>query len=671
MFRPDQFVAVRALATALAVLLVRTAHGAAPLDDLEEQAFKQAAALADPSIVRIETIGGLDVVGNVLTGTGPTTGVVVSADGFIITSSFNFVSRPASVLVTLPDGRRFPADVVAGDRSKMLTLLKIEHAGLTPISAAPKNDLRVGQWAIALGRTYDNAFPNVSVGIISALGRIWGKAVQTDAKVSPANYGGPLVDVQGRAIGILVPLSPQGDGETAGVEWYDGGIGFAIPLEDVYAVLDRLKAGEQLKPGLMGVTFGDLGPLAGEPRIDRVRPESPADKAGIKVGDVIIEADGRPVARVAALRHILGTKYAGEPLALALRRGEETLKVELTLVAELLPWESAFLGILPARRASGPEATQTPEASGSPPAAGVEVREVLADSPAAKADLQRRDVITAAAGEPVANAAALLDRVSRVKPGEKIELTYRRDGRDHAVSVELATLPEDVPDELPSANIPSYEPPAGQEAPRTGRFTDKLPGGDQEFWCYVPQQYNPAYGYALLVWLHSGGDTQEASMMRLWQSHCDRRGMILVGPKAAEVSGWTPGEADFVRGVVEHLQAAYTIDPARIVVHGHGDGGQFAFHVAFRDRNLFRGIAAGSAPLRAPPPDNDPEFRQQLYVLCGEQDPLLPAVTQTVSGLKRLKFPVTFRQVPEAGESYPDAEIVDEIGRWIDALDRI
>jgi serine protease Do len=147
--------------------------------------------------------------------------------------------------------------------------------------------------------------------------------------------------------------------------------------------------------------------------------------------------------------------------------------------------------------------------------------------------------------------------------------------------------------------------------------------------------------------------------------------MILVGPKAAEVSGWTPGEADFVRGVVEHLQAAYTIDPARIVVHGHGDGGQFAFHVAFRDRNLFRGIAAGSAPLRASPPDNDPEFRQQLYVLCGEQDPLLPAVTQTVSGLKRLKFPVTFRQVPEAGESYPDAEIVDEIGRWIDALDRI
>jgi len=71
------------------------------------------------------------------------------------------------------------------------------------------------------------------VGILSATNRIWGKAVQTDAKISPGNYGGPLIDIRGNVIGILVPLSPQGQGEVAGAEWYDSGIGFAVPLNDM------------------------------------------------------------------------------------------------------------------------------------------------------------------------------------------------------------------------------------------------------------------------------------------------------------------------------------------------------------------------------------------------------------------------------------------------------
>ncbi len=145
------------------------------LERLEEQAFQQAAALADPSIVRIETVGGLDLVGQVLTGTGPTTGVVVSEDGYIITSSFNFVSNPSSVLVQLQDERRFPAEIVSQDRARMLTLLKIEAQGLIPLEAVPKEEIFVGQWSIALGRTYENSFPNISVGIISAVGRIWGR----------------------------------------------------------------------------------------------------------------------------------------------------------------------------------------------------------------------------------------------------------------------------------------------------------------------------------------------------------------------------------------------------------------------------------------------------------------------------------------------------------------
>src|SRR5579862_4594999 len=149
----------------------------ADLESKEEQAVKQAAAIVAPSLVRIETVGGLDRVGQVLTVTGPTTGIIVSADGYIISSAFNFAARPASILVTLPDGRRMPATQVATDKLKMLTLIKIEAEDLPVPQPAPAESFRVGQWSIALGKTLDET-PSISVGIVSALNRIWGKAIQ-------------------------------------------------------------------------------------------------------------------------------------------------------------------------------------------------------------------------------------------------------------------------------------------------------------------------------------------------------------------------------------------------------------------------------------------------------------------------------------------------------------
>lgn len=644
--------------------------GAVAADDLElreEQAFKQAAALADPSIVRIDTVGGLDLVGDLLTGSGPTTGVVVGADGDIITSSFNFASKPAGIIVTLPDGRRFPAEVVAADDARRLTLLKIDLARdkiqLPPLRPVPRSELRVGQWSIALGRTYDLAIPNLSVGILSAVNRVWGRAVQTDAKISPANYGGPLVDLDGRGIGILVPLSPQKTDETAGVEWYDGGIGFAIPLEDVYASLDRLKQGEHLKPGLMGVSFPDQGVLAGEAKIDRVRPESPADKAGLKVGDLIVEANGQPVARVPQLRHILGRLYAGDVVAIAFRRGSETLRTNVTLADKLVPYESGYLGILPERPAVHEAANGA--------AAGVAIRGVLAKSPAAEAGLQRRDVILRCDGKAVASASDLLDLIGRKRPGDACELVFRRDAIEQTISVVLAEVPDVVPEQLPAAVIPA--PPEGTvPAERLGRSGASLPGeAGRNYWRYVPAQYNPAYPHGLIVWLHPAGDTMEAAILKAWQQHCDRRGLILVAPLAGDLNGWTAGESELVREVVEQTQRDYTIDPQRICVHGLGAGGRFAWDAAFKHRELFRAVIAASAPLREIPPDNDPDFRLQTCSVVGENDPLRDKVERSVEVLRKLKFPARLIVLPDAGEAYPPAETVDELARWVDALDRI
>ena len=191
------------------------------------------------SVVRIETVGGLEKVDKVLVGTGPTTGVVVDPDGLIISSAFNFIQKPTSILVTLPGGKRLAAEIVARDYSRKVVLLKVDvEEPLKVPTAIPRDEMQVGQWTIAVGRTFGDEYPNVSVGVLSATNRIWGRAVQTDCKVSPANYGGPLIDIQGRVFGILLPLSPQGTSETAGSEWYDSGIGFCVPLVDVFVVLD-------------------------------------------------------------------------------------------------------------------------------------------------------------------------------------------------------------------------------------------------------------------------------------------------------------------------------------------------------------------------------------------------------------------------------------------------
>ncbi len=650
----------------------------AKLEELEEQAFKQAAALVSPSIVRIQTVGGLDRIGRVLTGTGPTTGLVVSADGYVISSSFNFASKPASVLVTLLDGRRFPAEIVANDKSRMLTLLKIEAKELVPATAAPKDSLKVGQWSLALGRTFDSPLPSMSVGIVSALNRIWGKAIQTDAKVSPTNYGGPLVDIEGRVMGVLVPLSSRGAGETAGVEWYDSGIGFAIPLADVYATLDRLKAGTDLRPGLMGITFKGRDIYAAAAEIDRVRYDSPAQKGGLKAGDVIVEVDGQKVVRQAQVRHAIGNKLAGDAIKVTVKRGDELVKADLTLVAELKAYESAFLGLLPIREGADADGKNV----------GVGVRYVYADSPAEKIGLKTRDRIIRFNDAEVTDAAALLDAVSRLRPQDEATLVYRRGDAEMTATVELSAVPNSILAELRSAAIPSpksddTDAKAGDEkktdkeksdadaGPKTGRFTETVAAHEHAYWAYVPDSYNPDYDYGLMVWIHPNGDTMEAAVFKAWQAICEQRGIIILAPKAKNVGGWNLNEAEFVKETVEQFQADYSIDPARVFLHSFSNGGQFAYHLAFKYRDLFRGIATAGAALRARPPENNPEFRLQFHFVCGDKDNLYPLVSRTMTGLRRLKFPTSFTIIKAYSHKYPPIEQVQEIGRWADALDRL
>ena len=323
---------------AVALFSAPIAH-AADINEATETAMKAASAKVAPSVVKIETAGGLELIPEggkkggppgaggpgIRKGVGPTTGLLVDPDGYVVTSSFNFAHKPTNITVTVPGRPKRPAVEVATDQTRMLTLLKVRvEEGDNPVfpvpSAFPKKDVDIGLWALALGRTSDPETdhpPSMSIGIVSAVNRIWGKAIQTDAKTSPVNYGGPLVAIDGRVFGVIVPMSNRAEGEAAGVDVYDSGIGFAVPLEDVLAVLPRvknLKKGEVLvlRRGLLGITPQGTDVYNAAPVIGAIQPDSAAARAGIQVGDKILDINGKKIPNYSTLQHVLGPMYEGD-----------------------------------------------------------------------------------------------------------------------------------------------------------------------------------------------------------------------------------------------------------------------------------------------------------------------------------------------------------------------
>ena len=308
-----------------------------------------------PALVQIETVGGAQPVMDGPQGVreegfrladGPTTGVIVSNDGLILTSSFNFARNPSIITVTLSDGQRLVAKLLGRDEIRRLAVLTVEADGELPVPTwVPRNEMRVGQYAIACGRGIglaDNP-PFISVGIVSALDRRNGNAVQTDAKVSPINYGGPLLDIDGRILGILVPKAGSG-GALAGAEWYDSGIGFAIYKRDIDEVFDRLVAGDVIEQGKIGIVLvpdndslvpdflKSFFPAAKGVKIGNVMAGSPGKVADLREGDRVLSVDGQAVGDVEELLRRLSDRAAGESITLEIKRRWRTFDVTLTLV---------------------------------------------------------------------------------------------------------------------------------------------------------------------------------------------------------------------------------------------------------------------------------------------------------------------------------------------------
>ncbi len=336
-----------------------------------QERFRAVATKLRPSLVRIETVGGTqpaapqppekpqptdpdgegppppprlqnpfrdDPGSGFVVADGPTTGLVYSADGYIVTSSFNFAREPALITVTLSDGRRVAADLIARDQVRKIALLKVEASGLTPPQWSAADGVRVGQSAVALGLGFGGNDPSLTVGIISAVNRMHGNAIQTDAKLNPANYGGPLCDLEGRVIGICVPMA-QRAGELAGVELYDSGVGFAVPKHRLDAIVEILRTRGSVYRGWLGFGIDPRSP--GAVVIRNIAEPSPAHTAGLRPGDKIVRVNGRPVLHYGHFVQAIYMVPAGEPVTLDVERDG----VEFSATATLA--RSSELGPLP------------------------------------------------------------------------------------------------------------------------------------------------------------------------------------------------------------------------------------------------------------------------------------------------------------------------------------
>jgi serine protease Do len=621
--------------------------------DLEEQAIRSAVEQAAQSVVRIETLGGRERVGELLVSEGPTTGLVISDDGYIVSSSFNFLHEPASILVTTPSGNRAAAKIVARDKARLLVLLKIEVDEKLPVpEIAPRGEMQVGQYAIAVGRTLDARQPNISVGVLSALTRIWGRAIQTDAKISPANYGGPLIDIRGRVLGILTPLMPQGEGEAAGLQWYDSGIGFAAPLEDWLPRLETLKAGTDLAAGVMGIAMkpGDIYALPAEVTVAQIN--APAYRAGVRAGDRIIEADGQAIERQVQLRHVLGRRYAGDAVQLVLLRESERIDAAVELVEKLEPYEYPMLGILPLRGATGE---------------GVTVRYVFPDSPASAAGIEPGDRITRVQDDAVDSLETLQQLVAAHDREQPFHVVFVRGDETKQADVKLVSLTAGVPDDLPSTT-PENLPEAGDQ-PELGLIDLKLPEEKNDCFAYVPQSYHSAVPHGLLVWLAPPGQFDRAEVEKRWRDFAEEHRFIVISPRPGEAGRWNPGEVAVIRKFIDNALQRYTIDEARVVVHGRQVSGTVAWFTALANRNLVRGVAVVDAPL---PPrasvENDPVNRLHVLSFRSSKSPTSEAVAAGEKRLSDAKVPLVTRQFEEERDMNDQER--ELLLRWLDSLDR-
>jgi len=360
-------------------------------------------------------------------------GVIISPDGYIVTNN-HVVDGATEIRVTMSDRRILTGKLVGADPLTDLAVIKIDGSNFPSVPFGDSTALQPGQTVLAFGNPYGFRF-TVTRGIVSALNRPNpfgdnprkpGEFIQTDAAINPGNSGGPLVDARGEVVGINTFLfSPSGA---------FAGMGFAIPTQIVKPTVDNLIKYGKVSHGYMGIGISDVTPEnskffelhdANGALVTQVQSDTPASKAGLKVGDVIIELDGHKISDAGQLQVEVGQKRPGTEIKLGLMRDGKSMTVPVTL-ADMdkngddskeasagehgkMRWGLGLSDLTPDLR----EQVQAPKE-----VHGAVIERVQPGSPADDAGLQRGDVIMQVNRHDVENAADVQHELSSVPKGQ-------------------------------------------------------------------------------------------------------------------------------------------------------------------------------------------------------------------------------------------------------------
>ena len=362
-------------------------------------------------------------------------GVVVDPTGYILTNN-HVIENASEIIVRLSDSRKFTAQLVGRDPKTDLAVLKVDAPAPLPAAMLGDSDrLRVGQWAIAIGNPF-GLDRTVTVGIVSATARTrvgvttYESFIQTDASINPGNSGGPLLSLDGRVIGINTAIVAAGQG-----------IGFAIPINMAKDVMRQLITRGRVVRGWLGIAIQDItDDLAGSFGVREregvlvadVIKGGPAEKAGLRAGDVIVEFGGVSVREVPELQRQAAAAVPGQAVkVLTVREGK---RIGLQIVIGEMPAEEAVAaaedqgwGMVVEPRADDPGRRLN-----LPFSHGVVVADVAPGGPADRAGLQRGDIILDVKGRPVLDVAGLYRQLNALKPGESVPIYIHRPSGENA-----------------------------------------------------------------------------------------------------------------------------------------------------------------------------------------------------------------------------------------------
>lgn len=267
---------------------------------------------------------------------GVGSGFILSADGYVMTNA-HVIDGADEVLVTLTDKREFKAKVLGADASTDVAVLKIEGKDLPYLTLGSSDKIRVGEWVIAIGSPF-NLENTVTAGIISAKQRDTGEylaLIQSDVAVNPGNSGGPLINMRGEVIGINSQIATLSGG-------YNG-ISFAIPIDEAVRVSEQIKKSGKVTRGRMGVKIAEVSKEVAESLglksaqgalVSQVESASPADKAGVKPGDIILKFNGITINRSSDLPRLVGSTALDAKLTITLWRQGKQIELPIS-VADL------------------------------------------------------------------------------------------------------------------------------------------------------------------------------------------------------------------------------------------------------------------------------------------------------------------------------------------------